>query len=325
MRVIAILVAALMLALVLSVGLGEIFIAPGLVLQALLQPEEAPAHIRLILWDLRLPRAVLGMLVGAALAVAGTVTQAIMRNPLAEPGILGINSGAALVAVTLIVGNTGISAALLPWFSFAGALGMSVAIYVLAWQHGTNSLRIILIGIGLGALVGALTSFISTFGDITTLQRLMVWLMGSLQDSRWIKSAVLGTWLVIPFALVWMLSRELDLIGFGDTVAKGLGQNVDFVRGALILATAAIAGAAVSAAGLVAFVGLAAPHMARLLVGRRHNVLLPAAALTGALLVVVADLVARRAFAPVQLPVGLMTALLGTPFFAWFFWKKRND
>ncbi len=119
-------------------------------------------------------------------------------------------------------------------------------------------------------MASALASFMSTFGDIATLQRLMVWMLGSLQDSRWIKSAVLGAWLVGPFMVIWLLSRELDLIEFGDEVSRGLGQNVELIRGGLILTTAAIAGAAVAAAGLVAFVGLAAPHIARHLVGRGH-------------------------------------------------------
>lgn len=325
MSALSLLTITLVIAVLFSIGLGEISFSPTMIWQAFIQPETAPPHVVTILWDLRMPRVTLAVLVGAALAVAGTVTQAIMRNPLADPGILGINSGAAFVVVLMIVGNVGGSVTLLPWFSFGGALVMSAAIYILAWREGTNSLRIILIGIGLGSLAGAAATFISTLGDVASLQRTMVWLAGSLQDSRWIKSAVLGTWLILPFVTIFLMARELDLIGLGDDVAQGLGQPVNLIRGVMILATAAVAGAAVSAAGLVGFVGLAAPHIARGLVGQKHTRLLPAAALVGALLVVIADVIARRAFAPVQLPVGLMTALLGTPFFAWLFWKKRND
>ena len=325
MKTLFILLSLLSASFVFSLGLGEVTFPARDVLGALTGDAEVPGYITTIVWDLRLPRAVLAVLVGAALALGGTVTQAIMRNPLAEPGILGINSGAALAATILIVGNTSISAAALPWFSFAGALGMSVAIYVLSWRDGSNSLRIILIGIGLGALSGALASFVASLGDVASLQRAMVWLLGSLQDSRWIKSAVLAGWLLLPCIVIWLFATELDVISFGDDVARGLGQNVERIRALMILAVAAIAGAAVSAAGLVSFVGLLPPHIARALVGRKHKLLLPAAALVGAILVLMADLVARRAFAPVQLPVGLTTAMLGTPLFAWLFWKKRND
>ena len=324
MRLFPALLAALALAFLANIGLGELTLHPRDIWAALTGRDGAAPVTATILWELRLPRATLAVLVGAALAVAGAVTQAVMRNPLAEPGILGINSGAALAAMVVIVGHSGPSEIWLPWLSFAGALVMSIAIYALAWREGTNSLRIILIGIGLGSLAGAGAGFIAAFGTLPDLQRAMIWLAGSLQDSRWVKSAVLAGWLVLPFATVWIAARELDLITYGDEIAQGPGQRVDLVRGALILATAMIAGAAVSAAGLVAFVGLTAPHIARALTGRSHARLLPATALVGAVLVLLADVAARRAFAPVQLPVGLMTALLGTPFFAYLFWKKRN-
>lgn len=316
-------VLAAVFALALAVGdqrftLGELAVALG-------DPGAGPAHVETILWTLRLPRATIALLVGAALAVAGTVSQAVMRNPLAEPGILGINSGAALAAVLVIVQLNSVSEAWLPWLTFAGACAMSAAIYALAWQQGTTSLRIILVGVGLSALAGAAATFISTVGDITATQRAMVWLAGSLQGSSWAKAEVLALWLVLPAALVWLHARELNLIAFGDEVAQGLGQQVHLVRGLMVLATAAISGAAVAAAGLIAFVGLAAPHIARRLIGHRHELLLPAAALCGAIMVLGADVAARRLMPPAQLPVGLMTGLLGAPFFAWLLWKKRDD
>lgn len=324
-RIFAILLVVLAATFVLAICVGDQRLSLNEIRIALFQRGKGPAYIETIFWTLRLPRASLAVLVGAALGVAGAVSQSVMRNPLAEPGILGINAGAALVAVLVIVHWRGVSEALLPWMTFAGACAMSAAIYALAWRQGTTSLRIILVGVGLSALAGAGASFISTFGDITSVQRAMVWLAGSLQDSRWAKVEVLGAWLILPVALVWLFARELNLISFGDPVARGLGQRVNLVRALMILATAAISGAAVAAAGLVTFVGLAAPHIARRLAGHRHEVLIPAAALCGAIMVVAADIIARRMMAPAQLPVGLMTGLLGAPFFGWLLWKKRNE
>lgn len=316
---------ALFAVFVMALALGDQRFTPGQIRTALFSPGTGPAYIETILWSLRLPRASLAVLVGVALAIAGTVSQAIMRNPLAEPGILGINSGAALAAVVIIVQLRSIPESLLPWLTFAGACAMSAAIYALAWRQGTTSLRIILVGVGLSSLAGAAASFISTFGDVTSVQRAMIWLAGSLQDSRWAKVEVLGLWLIAPVALVWLSARELNLIAFGDEIARSLGQRVNLIRGMMVLATAAISGAAVAASGLISFVGLAAPHIARRIVGHRHEVLIPAAALCGALMVVGADIIARRLLPPAQLPVGLMTGFLGAPLFAWLLWKKRND
>ncbi len=311
--------------LILALALGDQKILPEHVLGALLGNDQTPVEAVTIVRDLRLPRALMAVLVGAALATAGALSQAILRNPLAEPGLLGINAGAALAAVIVIIKLDIVSAYALPFLTFAGALVMSAAIYALAWREGTSSLNIILIGVGLSALAGAAAQFIAVFGEIAALQRAMVWLAGSLQDSRWIKVQTLLIWLVIPFAAVWMASRELDLIALGDDVAAGLGQPVEWVRGLMVLACAVISGAAVASAGLVAFVGLAAPHLARRLVGRRHHRLIPAAALMGGLMVLAADIVARQAMPPLQLPVGLVTAMLGAPFFGFLLWRRRHD
>ena len=165
-----------------------------------------------------------------------------MRNPLAEPGLLGINAGAALAAVRVSVELHSVPDSTLPWLTFAGALAMSVAIYLLAWRQGTTALRVILVGVGLSALAGAGASFVTTFGETTAVQRALIWLAGSLQDSRWDKVGLLAAWLVLPMARVWLAARELDLIAFGDPVARGLGQRVDRLRALMILATAALSG-----------------------------------------------------------------------------------
>ncbi len=312
-------------ALVLALAVGDQKIMLVHVFGALAGTDQTPAEAVTIIRDFRLPRALMAVLVGVALATAGAVAQAIMRNPLAEPGLLGINAGAALAAVIVIIKLENVSTYTLPFLTFAGALAMSAAIYVLAWREGTSSLSIILIGVGLSAMAGAAAQFIAVFGEIAALQRAMVWLAGSLQDSRWIKVQTLFVWLIIPFAVVWLAARELDLVALGDDVAAGRGQPVELVRGLMILACAVISGAAVASAGLVAFVGLAAPHLARRLVGRRHHRLIPASALIGGLMVLVADIVARNVMPPMQLPVGLVTAMLGAPFFGFLLWKRRHE
>ena len=308
----------------LSLALGDVAVPAPAIWGALVAADGTPETARVIIGDLRLPRALTGALVGASLGVAGTICQAIMRNPLADPGIVGINAGAALAATLVIVELGTLPESLLPWFAFAGALIMASLIFGLSWRDGTTSLRIILVGIGLSAFAGAGASFISTFGEIAKVQRAMVWLAGSLQDSRWSKLPYLLTWAGPPAVLVWLAARELDLVAIGDDMARGRGQSVNGLRAAMILAAAMICGAAVAAAGLIAFVGLAAPHIARALVGPRHVVLLPAAALVGAILVLASDLIARGAMPPLQFPVGVVTALLGTPFFGVLLWRRRD-
>ncbi len=314
--------AALFLA---ALALGDQSLPPGQVLAALLGREDVSPSVAAIVTGLRLPRAVLAMLAGAALAVAGTISQAVLRNPLAEPGLIGVNAGAALAAMVVIVQVGHPSETLLPWLTFGGALAMALLIQALAWRAGPGTLRLILIGVALSAMAGAGASFIAAFGDVAAVQRAMIWLAGSLQDSRWIKSRQLLAWALVPAVAVWLAARELDLIALGDDVARARGQRTAATQGGLILACAAISGAAVAGVGLIAFVGLAAPHMARALAGRSHRRLIPVAALVGALMTLGADLVARRALAPMQLPVGVVTALVGAPVFVALLWRRRHD
>lgn len=306
-----------------GVAIGDYPVSLAEIMGSLAQNPAVSPEVQMIIVDIRLPRSVLALLVGVALAVAGTISQAVMRNPLAEPGLLGINSGAALAAMVAIVGM-GAQDHLVPAASFAGAASMALAIYLLSWRNGTSSMRIILIGIGLSALGGAAASFLSAFGDIRDVQRAMIWMAGSVYDSTWPKVLTLLAWTVIPVALTWMAARELDMIVFGDAAAKSLGQRVNLVRGVMILLCTLLSGAAVAAAGLIGFVGLIAPHLARRLVGHSHVRLVPTAGLLGGLLVMSADLIGRTIIAPAQLPAGLMTALIGAPFFGYLMWSQRH-
>lgn len=322
----ALVLCALLLTLVVAaLFLGDQKLPPADVFGALVAPSKASLVTEMIVLDLRLPRALMAVVVGATLAVAGAISQSVMRNPLAEPGLLGINSGAALAALIVLVHRPQTSVVWLPWAAFGGALAMSGTIYALSWRGGASSARLILIGIGLSALAGAAASFISAFGDVTAVQRAMVWLAGSLADSRWVRVQTTVIWLAVPLALVLLTARELDLAGFGDDTGRGLGQRVELTRAAMLLACTVLTGAAVAAAGLIGFVGLVAPHLARRFSGPRHGRLLPLSALIGAALVLAADILGRVVIAPAELPVGIVTALIGAPFFGYLLWKRRNE
>ncbi|MFS8124100.1 iron ABC transporter permease [Rhizobium sp. BR 250] len=284
----------------------------------------ASPDLQMIVIEFRLSRAILALLAGIGLAVAGTISQTVMRNPLAEPGVLGINAGAALAASVVIIVFADVSPTVLPWAGFAGAVTMAAAVYFLSWKRGTSSLRIILVGIGLSALAGAGTSFLTAFGNVGDVQRAMVWLSGSVYGADWSRVQSLLIWLAAPLTLSWFCCRQLDLIRFGDDVATGLGQKVNLVRAFLIVLCTLISGATVAAVGLVSFVGLIAPHIAKRIVGPAHRSLIPVAGLTGSLLLLIADIVGRTVIAPAQLPAGIVTALLGAPFFAYLLKGRRH-
>lgn len=291
---------------------------------ASLMDGSATAQTRMIVLDLRLPRALMAFTAGMALGIAGSIAQAVMRNPLAEPGILGINSGAAFAGGLVIVSFKGEGAVLLPLAGFTGATLMAAAVFALSWRNGTSSLRIVLIGISLGALASAGSSFLIAFADVADVQRLMIWLAGSVYAANWETVRLLIGWLVVPVALAYLSARQLDLLRFGDDIASGLGQRVNLSRAFLILLCTAISGATVAACGLIGFIGLIAPHIARKLAGPAHARSVPTSALLGGLLLMAADLVARTVIAPVQLPAGIVTALIGAPFLGYLLWGRRH-
>lgn len=307
-----------------SLAFGDVSLTWRELYDVIASTSDTGPHSAMIVFDLRLPRVLLALLVGVALATAGTITLAITRNPLAEPGVLGINSGAAAAAMAVIVLIQDPPVALLQAAGFLGAATVALAVYALAWRGGTSSLRIILIGIGLSSMATAGTTFLSAFGDIGDVQRALVWLAGSVYDANMVKVRMLVLWLIVPLTLAFLAARELDLIRFGDSSAKSLGQPVDRVRGLMIVLVTVLSGAAVAVSGLIGFVGLVAPHIARRLVGTSHARVFPVAALVGACLVVAADLIGRLILPPVQLPAGIVTGLVGAPFFAYLLWGRRH-
>lgn len=263
-------------------------------------------------------------LVGLALGISGAIMQGLTRNPLASPDILGISAGAGLVAVTLMVVFQDVPSGVIPLAAFGGALLIAVLIYLLAWRGGDSPLRLILVGIGLGAVTGALTSLMITFGDIYDVQRALIWLTGSVYARSWDEFGALLPWVIVFAPLAFLLARDLNTLTLGEEVARGLGTRVAWQRGLLMLTAVALAGATVAAAGTIGFVGLMAPHIGRRLVGPDHIGLLPTAGVIGALIVVAADLVGRTLFAPIELPCGLITAAVGAPFFIYLLWQQRQ-
>jgi iron complex transport system permease protein len=250
--------------------------------------------------------------------------QGLTRNPLADPDLIGLSAGASLVAVTLIVIFPNTPASVLPLAAFAGASLAALLIYRLAWQRSDSPIRLILIGIGLGAVLGAFTTLAITFGDIYDVQRALIWLTGSVYGRSWDDFWPFLPWLLVFGAMALFQARHLNTLALGEEVARGLGSRVEWQRGLLLLTAVALAGSTVAAAGTIGFVGLMSPHIARRLVGPTHEGLLPTAGLVGGLIVVAADLTGRTLFAPIELPCGLVTAAIGAPFFMYLLLRQRS-
>jgi len=319
----------LMLMAVASLALGPTGITlsslPRAISSALGTTSDATAaREQLVLFDIRMPRTLLGMFVGASLAIAGAIMQGLFRNPLADPGLIGVSSGAALAAVATIALGNGIAAPLLqplgvyalPVAAFFGGVLTTVVLVAIAGRHGQLMVgTLLLAGIALGALSGALTGLIAYASDDRELRDLTFWSMGSLGGANWPKVIA-----VLPFALlVAVLTPRLirGLNGFllGETEAFHLGVNVERTKLIAILVTAAAVGAAVAMAGIIGFVGIVVPHVVRLLAGPDHRVVLPGSALLGATLMLAADIAARLIVQPAELPIGIVMAAIGTPVF----------
>ncbi|WP_439343613.1 FecCD family ABC transporter permease [Vacuolonema iberomarrocanum] len=311
-------------AMVWSVSQGEYPVPPQDVIRTILGvPTDNPDYV-FVVNTLRLPRTLVAWEVGMALAIAGTLTQGITRNPLAAPGIIGVNAGAALAAVSLIVVFPAVPIAVLPLAAFSGALTVAALIYLLAWKDGSSPIRLILVGVGFSLIAGALTNLLVTFGNINDVSQALVWLAGSVYGRSWPQVVAFTPWLVAFGLLSLFLSRELNALQLGDDLARSLGSRLEWQRGWLLLSSVALAGSAVATAGGISFVGLMAPHMARQIIGPSHESLVPVAALTGGALVVVADLIGRLLFSPIELPCGIITAIVGAPYFLYLLIRTRR-
>ena len=302
--------------LLVSVFVGAADLSPGEVLAALLgQGDETT---RTIVLNLRVPRAALAALVGACLALSGAVFQALLRNPLAEPYILGISGGSAVGAVTVIVLGLGVRLPwLLPLAAFAGAIvAMAVVLRIALGVGGALDTRVLLLaGVVVGAFFNAIILLLLNFADANTFRAAVFWMMGNLSGATW-RSVSLLTAYLVPAALVLMaLARPFNLIAVGEDTALYLGVRVGTVRLVAYLATSLLVAASVAVSGVIGFVGLIVPHALRLIWGSDHRMLLPASMLAGASFLMLTDTVARTIAAPAELPTGVVTALAGVPVF----------
>ncbi|ACZ42918.1 transport system permease protein [Thermobaculum terrenum ATCC BAA-798] len=310
--------------LVLSIGVGEYNISPLDVVRAILGMQTGDPQHPFVVNTLRLPRALVALMVGFALGVAGAIMQGITRNPLASPELTGVVAGASLAAVTLIVLVPSASISLLPPAALVGAAVVAAGVYVLAWKGGDSPIRLVLVGVGLTSVLGALTTLMVTFGDINQVSQALVWLTGSVHGRSWEEVRAMLPWLLLLLPAAQLMATRIDLLALGEEVARGLGSRVGLDRAILIALAAALTAASVAVAGAVGFVGLMAPHIARRLVGNGHQGLLPAAGLAGGLVMVLADLVGKTVFAPIEIPVGVVTAAVGSPFLLYLLYRTAR-
>lgn len=280
-----------------------------------------------IVWSLRLPRVLLAMLVGAALAIAGALMQGLFRNALASPGIVGTSAGASLGAIcALAFGLADESILALPALAIGGAFAALLIVQAIATRDGSSpAATLLLAGVALTAFIGAINAWIiaSSWEEHEVARRISYWLLGGLSDRGWIHVGIVAPCLLAAGAVSWWLARDLDLLLEGEEVAGALGVDVERAKRILLAAAAVLAGSAVAVSGVVAFVGLVVPHVVRLLLGPAHRTLLVACAVTGAWFVLGADLVARTAVAPQELQLGVVTAFVGAPFFLFLLVRHR--
>lgn len=322
------LVLALVLSILGAVTIGSAAVPLADVVASILShlglPVTAPDPLRdAIVWELRLPRVITAALVGAGLAISGAIMQSLIRNQLADPYLLGLSSGASLGAVSVLLLGV---AFVLPLAAFAGAILALIATLALARAGGpVTPSRTVLAGVAVSSLAGALTSFVifwTAQGD--SYRDVLSWLLGSLAGARWPAVTIAGIALLVVGVPLLFSGRLLDGFAFGDTSAAGLGIDVQRTRWLLLAATALLTGAMVSVSGAIGFIGLVVPHAVRLVVGPGNRALLPLAALAGGIFLVWADTLARTAFDPRELPVGIITALIGAPVFAALLLRRRR-
>jgi iron complex transport system permease protein len=283
----------------------------------------------LILWAIRLPRTLMAGVIGAALALCGALMQGLFRNPLADPGLTGVSSGAALAAVfVIVIGQNRLGAAaleLLPLAAFSGGLAVTVLLYAVSTRHGRTAVQTMLLaGIAFGALAGALTGLLIFLASEQQLREFTFWTLGGLGGATWAKAIIVAVVLLLTLPFWPWLARSLDRLALGEAEAAFAGLNVERVKMTAILFTSLLTGACVAMSGTIGFVGLVVPHVIRLVLGPGHGRMLPAAALLGASLLILSDTVARIAAAPAELPIGILTACLGGPLFLWMLLRDRR-
>ena len=319
----------IILSLLLAVGLITSLLCGGLSLSLTelisgLNPQQS-----LVIWEIRLPRLVASAIIGAGLAVSGVALQALFRNPLAEPGLIGVSSGAAFGAVFVIVLGGSLWQEVSVWqislSAFITACLSTVLLYLIATRRGHTDVALMLLaGVAFNAIFGALTQLLITFSDDTQLRSALFWMMGSLSNLSWSSVGLVSSVVFLATIAIWRLVKPMNAFLLGEKVCMQMGYEPKWFKWQVMGFSALIVGVSVSVVGVIGFVGLVVPHIIRLWVGADHRLVLPLSALGGAVLLVMADLFARQLLYPVELPIGLLMALLGGPFFLMLLLGKRH-
>ena len=322
--------AALIVAIIfiISVGIGDMKISPLSVVKVFFGG--GTEMERLVVISFRLPRIIVALMAGISLAVAGAILQGMIRNPLASPDILGITGGAAVAVVGFLAffsdENNALTVSIkwLPFAAFLGAGTVAILVYVFAWKNGVSPFRLVLIGIGVSALMQALTTLMMILGPIYRASQANIWITGTVNGSTWDNVVILVPLAVTLVLIALFMTRNMNIQELGDAIATGVGSNVQRQRLIFMLLSTALIGVSVAFVGGIGFVGLMAPHIARRLVGSSFGALLPISALIGGVLVMLADLAGRTLFSPLEVPAGVFTSAIGAPYFIYLLFKTRN-
>ncbi|GGE53032.1 iron(3+)-hydroxamate import system permease protein FhuG [Pullulanibacillus camelliae] len=325
-QLIILLVVLILVVFFVSLNLGAIRIAPLNVMKTLIGL--GSSQDQLVLFDFRLPEIILALLIGAGLAVSGAVLQSVTRNELADPGIIGINAGAGFAVVLFIflfdksMSSTNfLTIFAMPLFALLGALLAAFIIYTLAWKKGISPVRLILVGIGVNAGFGAGITIFQLKMAPQDFTKATVWLAGDIWANNWLYVLSLLPWIIILIPYVIYKAHSLNVLNLGDHLAIGLGTSVERERRLLLILAVSLAGFCVALGGGIAFLGLVTPHIARRLIGPKHELLLPVSTLLGALLLLLADTIGNNIFSPTEVPVGIVVAVLSAPYFIYLLMK----
>ena len=289
-------------------------------------PAPAPDQ-RAVLWFIRMPRVTVAILAGAAFAAAGAVMQGVFANPLADPGIIGVSAGASFGAVICIsLGLTSLSLYYMPMFALVGALASVAAALALTFRHGRiPPMTLLLAGVAVSMFLGAITNGLLTFMNEYNLREFLFWMVGGLDYRRWEHVGIAALPILLGIFILCLLARHLNALALGENEAKSLGMNVLLYRAIFLFTASLVTATAVCVSGMIGFVGLVVPHITRMLMGPDHRILIPASALIGALFLLLCDTLGRTIAPPVEIRVGIMTALIGAPYFLYLIRRMRKE
>lgn len=301
-----------------SIGNGAVELSPVQIIKTLLYQRDTSNYQ--IIWNVRLPRTIVALLVGISLSLSGAILQGVMRNPLASPSTIGVSAGAGLMALIILILFPGYYY-LVPFGAFFGALGATLLIYLLAWNQGVMPTRLILAGVAVSSLFGAGNNALMTFYP-DRVSGVLGFMVGGLSAINWQDVRMIFPYTMLGMTILVFLPNKLNILMLGDEVATGLGVNVEKTRLVFIILSSVLAGAAVSVVGLLGFVGLIVPHIARMLIGSDYKYLFPGTIFLGASVLMICDTLSRVLFAPMEIPVGIIMSAFGAPFFLYLLRKR---